>query len=52
MYTINKCRNKDCNNKAYIPNWFKPFAEYCDDCRPYAIEQYADDAREEQVNVE
>lgn len=31
----------DCGRLHLVPPWFKPFKEYCDECRRERIEEYA-----------
>jgi hypothetical protein len=38
-YTEHSCY--DCGKTHSVPPWFKPFKDYCDDCRQEQIEQFA-----------
>lgn len=38
-YTEHSCY--DCGKAHMVPPWFKPFKDYCDDCRQERVEQFA-----------
>lgn len=46
-YTEQPCYS--CGTPHPVPNWFKPFKEYCDDCRLEQIERFADLDKEDDV---